>query len=87
MTRTLPRMQLTCAPLVLVLCQVRIATVQDMGKNIPTVQERLRKEDSPVDVSREVPELDVKAEGATRERRRAHWEFRSMQEDWSIIRA
>ena len=85
MTRTLPSMQLTHSPLVLVLCQVRIATVQDMGKYIPAMQERLRKQDFPVDVSREVVELDVQAEGLTRERRRAHWEFRSLQEDWSII--
>ncbi len=85
MNRTQPPLQLTKSPLVLVLCQVRISAVRDMAKYIPKLQDRLRREEFPVDASRELVELNVPAEGSVTKRRRAHWEFRTLQEDCSII--
>ena len=67
------------------LCQVRIAAVRDMASYIPALQDRLRRDGFPVDVSKEVLDLSVQAEGPATERRRAHWEFRSLDEDRSII--
>ena len=83
--RTLKPLKLRHSPLVLVLCQVRIAAVREMAKYIPRLQDRLRGEGFPVDVSGEVVEWALQAEGSTAQRRRAHWEFRTMEEDWSII--
>ena len=86
MTRTLPPLQLRKSPLVLVLCQVRIAAIRNIAKYIPEIQDQLRREDFPVDVSGEVRELvAVQGEGSARERRRMHWEFRTLEEEWSII--
>ncbi len=85
MTRTLPPLQLTRSPLVLVLCQVRITTIRNLANYVPKVQDRLRRKGFPVDVSGEVVELVLQAEGSAQQQRRAHWEFRSLKEDWSII--
>ena len=85
MTRAMPTLHLTRSPLVLVLCQVRITAIRNMANYIPELQDRLRKENFPVDVSGEVVELAFQAEGSARQRRRAHWEFRTLEEDWSII--
>ena len=85
MKRTLDPLRLSNSPLVLVLCQVRIATIRDMASYIPKIQDRLRREGFPVDRSGEVQELTLQAEGSASARRRAHWEFRTLDEDWSII--
>ena len=85
MKRTLPPLRLAGSPLVLVLCQVRIAAVRDMASYIPALQDRLRRDGFPVDVSKEVLDLSLQAQGPATERRRAHWEFRSLDEDRSII--
>ncbi len=85
MRRSLPPLRLTRSPLVLVLCQVRITAIRDMASYIPKLQDRLRREDFPVDVGGEVVELALQAGGSARERRRTHWEFRTLEEDWSII--
>ena len=85
MTRTRPPLRLTKSPLVLVLCQVRITSIRDMAAYIPKLQDLLRREGFPVDVSGEVVELAFGAEGSAQQQRRAHWEFRTFEEDWSII--
>ncbi len=85
MKRTLSPLQLTNSPLVLVLCQVRIAAIRNMANYLPKIQDRLRREGFPVDLSGEVQEMTLQPEGAAEVRRRAHWEFRTMEEDWSII--
>ncbi len=85
MTRLMPALELTKSPLVLVLCQVRISAIRDMASYIPKVQDRLRRERFPVDVSGEVVELALQTQGSAKEQRRSHWEFRTLEEDWSII--
>lgn len=85
MKRTRPSLQLKNSPLVLVLCQVRIAAIRNMTNYIPKIQDQLRRKNFPVDVSGEVWELAVQGEGSARERRRMHWEFRTLEEKWSII--
>ena len=47
MKRTSPPLRLPGSPLVLVLCQVRIATVRDMAGYIPALQDRLRRDGFP----------------------------------------
>ena len=85
MTRSLPPLQLAGSPLVLVLCQVRITVIRNMATYMPKLQDRLRREGFPVDVGGEVVELALQAGGSATERRRAHWEFRTLGEDWSIV--
>ena len=85
MKRTLPPLRLVGSPLVLVLCQVRIAAVRDMASYIPALQDRLRRDGFPVDVSKEVVAVSLQAQGPATEQRRAHWEFQSLEEDRSII--
>ena len=85
MKRTLPPLRLAGSPLVLVLCQVRIAAVRDMASYIPALQDRLRRDGFPVDVSKEVVAVSLQAQGPATEQRRAHWEFRSLDEERSII--
>ena len=85
MTRTRLPLSLKNSPLVLVLCQVRIAAVRDMGSYIPKIQDRLRREGFPIDVSGEVREVNLQDGGPVREVKRPHWEFRTLEEDWSII--
>ena len=85
MKRTFPALKLPGSPLVLVLCQIRIAAVRDIASYIPTLQERMRRNGFPVDASGEVVEVAMPAEEPVRGRQRAHWEFRSLDEDWGII--
>lgn len=85
MARVLPPLNLTRSPLVLVLCQVRIGAIRNIANYIPELQDRLRRANFPVDVSGEVVELALQAEGTAKQRRRAHWEFRTLNEGWSII--
>ena len=85
MKRTFPPLQLPGSPLVLVLCQVRIAAIRSIASHIPALQEHLRRNGFPVDVSKEFVEVAVPAEGSARRRRSGHWEFRTLDEDWSII--
>lgn len=46
--RTLPALRLSRSPLVLVLAQVKLSTVLQMGEFVPKIQERLRRQDMPV---------------------------------------
>ena len=85
MKRTFPALQLPGSPLILVLCQVRIAAVREIANYISALQERLRRNGFPVDISGEGVEVAVPAEEPAAGRRRGHWEFRSLDEDWSII--
>jgi len=85
MKRTLPPLRLSHSPLVLVLCQVRIAAIRDMATYLPKIQDRFRREGFPVDLSGEVQEVTLQPEGSAKSRRRAHWEFRTLEETWSII--
>lgn len=84
MKRTQPPLKLANSPLVLVLGQVRIATVRRMAEYVPRIQDALRKKGYPIDVSREVQEVLI-ASGQPQYRRRPHWEFRKRDEFWSII--
>ena len=85
MRRSLPPLKMKRSPLVLVLCQIGISSIRDMANYIPKVQDRLRRQRFPVDVSSEVVELTLQNEDSAKESRRAHWEFRTLEEDWSII--
>ena len=84
MKRTLPPLKLANSPLVLVLGQVRIAAVRTMPEYIPRIQDALRKNGYPIDVSKEVQEVLI-APGQPQYRSRPHWEFRNRDEVWSII--
>lgn len=84
MKRTLEPLQLSKSPLVLVLCQVRVAAVQAMEDYVPRVQDRLRREGFPIDVSGHVQEFSVQG-GQAVARKRPHWEFRTKDERWSVI--
>ena len=83
--RSLAPLVLTKSPLVLVLCQVRIAAIRAMANYIPKVQDRLRREGFPIDVSTELREVSLRNREPAIERSRQHWEFRTMDESWSII--
>jgi uncharacterized protein (TIGR04255 family) len=48
MSRTLPPLKLEKSPLVLVLCQVRIAPILQMAEHMPPIQEKLRLEGYPL---------------------------------------
>lgn len=85
MQRTRPPLLLRKSPLVLVLLQIAFQAVRDMASYIPKVQDRLRTQGFPVDVSGEVRELTVQAGEPARETRRPRWEFRNMKESTSII--
>jgi uncharacterized protein (TIGR04255 family) len=85
MKRTLPPLRLSHSPLVLVLCQVRLAAIRDMASYVPKIQDRLRREGFPVDLSREIQEVTLQPEGPVQAGRRLHWEFRTLDEQWSII--
>ncbi|MXY91015.1 MAG: TIGR04255 family protein [Gammaproteobacteria bacterium] len=85
MKRSLEPLRLANSPLVLVLCQVRISSVQNISKYIPEIQDHLRKNGFPVDVSGEVVEVTLQSDGPVQQRKQTHWEFRTLEEDWSII--
>ena len=84
MKRTLSSLKLSKSPLVLVLCQVRLAAIRDMGSYIPKIQDHLRRQAYPIDVSGEVQELAIQ-DGQPVARRHPHWEYRSKDERWSLI--
>jgi uncharacterized protein (TIGR04255 family) len=84
MNRSLPALRLSKSPLVLVLCQVRLAAIRNMATYIPKVQDRLRRQGFPVDVSREVQEFGIQ-DGQPMARRQPHWEFRTKDERSSVI--
>ena len=83
--RTYPSLSLSNSPLILVLCQVRIATVRNMESYIPGIQDMLRRNGFPIDVSGEERGFIVQPGGPAQEMRRPHWEFWNITEDWSII--
>ena len=85
MKRSQPPLKLSKSPLVLVLCQVRITSVLDISSYIPKIQDSLRKNRFPVDVSGEVVEFAFQSHGPAQQQKQAHWEFRTLEEDWSII--
>lgn len=84
MKRSLHALKLSRSPLVLVLSQVRIGAIRDMTAYVPKIQDRLRREGFPVDVSAEVQEIGIQ-DGQPIARRRPHWEFRTKDERWSVI--
>lgn len=84
MKRTRPPLHLSKSPLLLVLSQVRLAAIRNMGSYIPEIQDRLRREGFPIDVSGEVQEVGIHS-GQPVARRHPHWEFRSKDERWSAI--
>lgn len=82
--RTLPPLALSKSPLVLVLCQLRHAAIRDMGSYIPKIQDRLRRQGFPIDVSGEVREVAIR-DGWPLMERHSHWEYRTRDERWSVI--
>lgn len=82
--RSLPPLRLSKSPLVLVLCQVRLAAVRSMREFIPQIQDRLRRAGFPIDVSGEAQDIAVEG-NQMGFRRTPHWEFRTKDERWSII--
>ena len=59
--------------------------VRDLASYIPKLQDQLRRNGFPVDVSGEMLELSLDAEGTATQRRRTHWEFRDLEQQRSIV--
>ncbi len=87
MKRSLAPLTLKNSPLVLVLCQVRISSVLNISNYVPEIQDVLRKKGFPIYVGGEIVEFSVQAQSdePVQQRKQAHWEFRTSEEDWSII--
>ena len=76
--------KLANSPLSLVLCQVRFSPLMAMADYIPQVQDRLRLNGYPVNVSTPIREFQL-GPGAPAARDRFHWEFMTKDRRSSVV--
>lgn len=82
--RTLPALRLERDPLFLVLAQVRIAPVLEIGRFIPPIQEHFRRSGFPLYNEVVTQELTVTPPSQVTSRQRTHWLFMDEAEKRSI---
>lgn len=84
MTRSLPALNLTKSPLVLVLCQVRFATIFAMEKYFPMIQDALRLRGYPLAKNTVIQEAIFTPAG-TKTIETQRWEVENKQKTRSIV--
>jgi uncharacterized protein (TIGR04255 family) len=82
--RTLPQLELSKSPLVLVLCQVRFTPILLMGEFFPRIQDKLRRQGFPLVKSTAVQELVVTPVGASTVKTN-RWHVQDKTETKSIL--